>query len=181
MRICSKIDVNRYKCWDCGTIVNSWIDFRKHRREFHVNKKEHKCTVCQKAFNKRTELVEHSRGHTGERPFACTVCDKRYPREASLKFHYQTQHAEKSFLCKDCGKALASSASLRLHARIHSGVKPYKCPFCEKEFARRDMLNSHMRVHRSEKHNGRIEINKCLSDSVVDPGCFFAFLPFKEQ
>ena len=40
--------------------------------------KNHKCSLCTKAFLSEFDLIKHTRIHTKERPFICKVCNKSY-------------------------------------------------------------------------------------------------------
>ncbi|KHJ94582.1 zinc finger, C2H2 type [Oesophagostomum dentatum] len=65
---------------ECGadSVVCNVIDNRLIQVEgveYGVSEKPHKCTVCGKAFSQSSNLITHTRKHTGFKPFACDVCD----------------------------------------------------------------------------------------------------------
>ena len=60
-----------------------------------VGEKPHKCQVCGKAFSQSSNLITHSRKHTGFKPFGCDLCGKGFQRKVDLRRHRETQHGLK--------------------------------------------------------------------------------------
>src|SRR5258706_9951659 len=50
-------------------------------------KKKHECTVCGKAFERVSNLKQHSIIHSGEKPFKCDTCGKCFNRKGHLNRH----------------------------------------------------------------------------------------------
>ncbi|EZA55295.1 hypothetical protein X777_04849 [Ooceraea biroi] len=59
-----------------------------------MSEKPHKCQVCGKAFSQSSNLITHSRKHTGFKPFACDLCGRAFQRKVDLRRHRETQHAD---------------------------------------------------------------------------------------
>ncbi|XP_061561898.1 zinc finger protein 394-like isoform X3 [Phycodurus eques] len=55
--------------------------------EGHADKKHWKCSQCEKAFKKNSDLKQHMRTHSGEKPFACSVCRQTFSQKGSLRKH----------------------------------------------------------------------------------------------
>uniref|UniRef100_T1JK74 C2H2-type domain-containing protein n=1 Tax=Strigamia maritima TaxID=126957 RepID=T1JK74_STRMM len=57
-----------------------------------ISEKPHKCVVCGKAFSQSSNLITHTRKHTGYKPFACGLCEKAFQRKVDLRRHRESQH-----------------------------------------------------------------------------------------
>lgn len=57
-----------------------------------LGEKPHKCLVCGKAFSQSSNLITHSRKHTGFKPFQCHLCLRAFQRKVDLRRHIDTQH-----------------------------------------------------------------------------------------
>ena len=61
----------------------------------------HYCQQCNYATKRKTDLVKHSRTHSGERPYECGICDEKFRQKGVLTQHLLT-HQEGRFECDEC-------------------------------------------------------------------------------
>ncbi|XP_052753885.1 zinc finger protein 250-like [Galleria mellonella] len=112
--------------------------------------KPYSCDVCQKCFNTRAHLNEHTRIHSRETPYTCTVCQKSFKTKAYLKNHFYIHTGEKPYSCDVCKRGFRIKGHLEDHANIHTGKRPYTCDICKKCFNTRAHLKEHTITHSSE-------------------------------
>ncbi|XP_071447437.1 zinc finger protein 3 homolog [Hetaerina americana] len=112
--------------------------------------KPYVCEFCNKVYGTRSELVRHSKTHSGERPYLCDICGFSFARRYHLVQHKMIHTGEKPFRCEDCDKCFSKSSHLNRHRRTHTGERPYSCLVCGKSFSLNYNLNAHMKVHQQE-------------------------------
>lgn len=64
-------------------------DLRQHTL-IHSGERKHICKVCNKAFNRSSNLKVHERIHSGSKPFSCHLCHKAFIQKHVLNSHLKT-------------------------------------------------------------------------------------------
>lgn len=131
-------------CGICGQRISNSMNIHMRR---HANDKPFKCKVegCGKQFPRNSDLMVHTKTHTGERPFGCEVCGMRFTRKNKVTVHMRTHTGEKPYKCHfpGCERQFAQSFDLTLHKRRHTGEKPYQCNRCGLTFIMTSVLKAH--------------------------------------
>jgi len=120
--------------------------------ESETGKRQLECSVCNKRFRAKGEMIVHVRTHTGEKPLKCPTCGKRFAHPSNLKAHERSHLGLKPFKCdwEGCNKTFAHSASLKEHIYVHTGERPFKCDVCGFGFRSRSNLAKHRkRIHKA--------------------------------
>ena len=78
-----------------------------------------KCSVCDKMFDDRQKLRNHSRIHKQIRKYKCGVCSLGFPVPSKLKEHMRTHTGERPYECELCLRCFTKSSSLKRHRRVH--------------------------------------------------------------
>jgi hypothetical protein len=57
--------------------------------------RKHICNVCNKKFQKRSNLIDHLRLHANVKVFSCEYCEKSFVQAGNYKAHIRTHTKEK--------------------------------------------------------------------------------------
>lgn len=77
-------------CVACNKTFSKMKYMKKHVREVHEKATIIKCTVCNKVFNRKANLIEHQLIHDGKYLAKCDDCGNSYRTLSALKLHKRT-------------------------------------------------------------------------------------------
>lgn len=142
----------------CTQVHLTTINLKPFLIVLYVGEKPFVCTICQKAYARKSHLNVHYRVHTGERPFVCERCDKDFTEKRFLNDHLQTAHngSDGPLKCPNCSREFAYKTSLKQHLKKQmcernikrtssssangAVAKQFQCPFCDKSYSWKQTL-----------------------------------------
>lgn len=137
-----------FVCEYCNKQYASRTSIKLHTVMAHSETKPFQCAECGKGFAFKSQMISHTRMHTGERPFACQTCGKTFSAMLNLVQHNRIHTGERPFECSFCGNRFSQRSHLQTHVRTHTGEKPYHCHLCTKSYKNRLDLRIHcLRIH----------------------------------
>ena len=134
--------------------------------EFPVS---YNCDVCDKEFNQKSDLREHSKVHKDEKLYSCDVCHLTFSRKNSFYRHQKRIHNqdESPYQCDVCNKRFNTPDILSRHQIfVHYSKIPsrldlksekevpaasYKCDVCDQIFTQKAFLIQHKKIHEDKK------------------------------
>lgn len=142
------------------------LDLERHQAK-HETELKHICTLCGWRTRWRRNMKHHhALKHCDERNFKCTICEFAAKRKSDLKEHMYRHTDEKPIQCLTCGFRVKTNFELHSHMLVHSDVKPFKCTFpgCTSATKTKSDLTKHMRVHQTERPFKCKLCSKCYKD-----------------
>ena len=80
--------------------------------------KSNKCSLCDYASSRASNLRTHLKTHSGEKSNKCNLCDFASVLAGNLRTHLKTHGGEKSNKCNQCGYASSYASDLRTHFKF---------------------------------------------------------------
>ena len=119
------------------------------RRIYMYNRK---CAVCLETFPSKSELMMHSKTHTGDEKRTCLLCDLTFGNKHLYTIHSKT-HRKNLPTCDICGQTFTCRESLRSHTnnKHNSNRNKYPCEKCGKLLSSRSGYGVHMKEVHGER------------------------------
>ncbi|XP_004531399.1 uncharacterized protein LOC101460263 [Ceratitis capitata] len=78
------VGAREYACTVCAKVFASSNSLNQHSIT-HTDQRRHKCRLCDRAFKRRNGLTQHVRGfHLQLKPHQCTVCQRSYALKSDM-------------------------------------------------------------------------------------------------
>lgn len=150
-----KNDNFQWTCSQCpeGTsIFQSLSLLSKHKKSNHIELGNDKLLNVE--FGETSVRETHqNKKRFAQSQFACQLCDKNFNKRSDLKVHLASHLSLKGCVCEVCGRSFSHMSNLIRHSYVHTGFKPYPCKVCGKRFTQVTSLNQHSISHHSNQRN----------------------------
>ena len=117
-------------CETCGAKFPTETLLGSHRSSHQTDPKyfEYSCTICQRRFKSKKNLLNHLGTHSDAKPFVCDGCEMAFKSKSALKRHKSVVHdGIKPHVCTICSFKAGQSHSLTVHYRgVHGLEKDVK-------------------------------------------------------
>lgn len=149
----------KIRCELCSKSFTRQDSLEAHIKAAHSKLRPYVCTYegCNKAYSNSSQLLQHSRLHTGGKPYQCSHCDKSFTFANEHKEHIRDVHTNSTLhKCSYCHKIYSSEEELSLHKTKEHRVE---CEVCNKTFSRLAYLEAHIKVHEGD---GKFNCSTCF-------------------
>merc|ERR1712130_169472 len=151
---------SKFVCQLCDYSAKTKQHLTDHINALHLQKRDYKCSFCDKSFARHSHVKRHEDAHRNLRKYKCSLCDMAFNRKSHLDRHIETHTKGKTVFCYICKQGCRSKRSLDEHMKKHS-ARTEKCPACDKSFSGSIALQKHIKVKHPERYvSRRIRINK---------------------
>ncbi|KYN03023.1 Zinc finger protein Xfin [Cyphomyrmex costatus] len=114
-----------HECGECGKVLSSYANLRRHAKIAHRNTKIYDCVNCSRMFMRKDLYDTHMeiKHNSKKTMLQCPQCPKSFVFHSNFSYHFRTAHIEKSrtgYACDICGKVFVEEASLKIHKGWHN-------------------------------------------------------------
>lgn len=139
----------KYKCNECEYGTTHLSLFQNHVKK-HVEPLNLRCDQCDKEFKSQYRYNVHMKIH--EKGLTCSVCNKTFDKRKNMLRHMSRNHGRKKkrdVPCNICSKMFFDKWALRVHMEVHNNKKE-KCQFCDYATCHPKNLKAHVKNHVKE-------------------------------
>ncbi|KAM4601202.1 uncharacterized protein ACJ7VT_021002 [Polymixia lowei] len=160
--LCNPQTENMEKLFNGETIQIKQVNFNKRQK--------HVCMFCPRSFRTNSQLIVHTRLHTGEKPYGCDSCGERFIRKDYLHRHFAKCNGKGEpidlMLCDRCGGFFSNdkleihkkSCTVKISSPDHSKpsspqtpAKGFSCAYCSSRFLLFSQLQQHfLNAHKQD-------------------------------
>lgn len=147
----------RYRCDvdGCSAAYSQKGRLNYHNRKVHKGEllKVHKCTYCDKTFDRRFSKSRHERSfHLHDKKYPCDKCDGAFLTAWELRRHIDGVHGKTKRIC-ECGTAFSRNDNLMVHKALCAKEIPrVRCETCNKTFKSIRYMKAHIKfIHGNKK------------------------------
>ncbi|XP_018364842.1 PREDICTED: zinc finger protein 845-like [Trachymyrmex cornetzi] len=114
-----------HECGECGKVLSSYANLRRHAKIAHRNTKIYDCVDCSRMFMRKDLYDTHMeiKHNSKNTMLQCPQCPKSFVFHSNFTYHFRTAHLQKSqagYACDICGKVFVEEASLKIHRGWHN-------------------------------------------------------------
>ena len=144
-----------YRCDRCSCHFNRRDYLQKHMRRVHLKPtsitndlktNEYICSVCNKQFKWKHNLIQHKMIHSENNPNVCKICGAKFARSSHLKEHTLVHNKDRSHVCLFCDTTFTRAKYLNAHMRKRH-IDISSCNSCNLKFEDVKSLSIHFKIH----------------------------------
>ena len=126
--------------------------YNKCDAEEYIDKKPHKCNICEYSTGLYKRLTQHKKKHVDDKPYNCEECGYSTAYGSQFKRHKLTHMKEKPNKCDICDYSCVNLSYLNTHKqKIHGVERPSKCILCDYSTPVRGDLIKHVKLMHAVK------------------------------
>lgn len=125
-----KTKIDTEICQECGKMVKKRM-YKKHFERVHLKICRFFCDLCEFRNYSKDKIIDHIKAHINKKDVKCTICDKFFNTRNSMRSHRDIVHFKRyEKICHICSRRFQTTRLFNDHIRsIHEFKNSYKCDF----------------------------------------------------
>lgn len=116
---------------------------QRHQANLHSNQNLWVCDCCGKRYSSKRVLFHHLKTHMFT-DYKCSICDKNFQRLTNLKNHMKLHEGVCCEKCEHCNEKFATKNQLKQHVVANHFTDKMQCKFCASQFIRKHHYKRHL-------------------------------------